>query len=177
MPSQLVGQPASLSTAFIDCLMREGAVRQRHGSGLEGSQDSDKGRGKAGGMAAEFQTSHVSAWAAWRMGCLALARHLSWPRYLNEWSLWRLQQSCVGHSPSFLVCEMNYTEWSRGRKVNVKVVPSTYPEAGGHQKLQEGRWEEVFSRDISFFQAYWGYKTQSYAILVLISGFSLQKKS
>lgn len=64
MPSQSVGQPASQSTTVPDCLMREGAVRQRHGLKLEGSQDSDKGRGKVGGMAMEFQRGSVAARAA-----------------------------------------------------------------------------------------------------------------
>lgn len=64
MPSQLVGQPASQSTTVPDCLMRESAVRERHGLELEGSQDSDKGRGKAGEMATEFQRGSVPARAA-----------------------------------------------------------------------------------------------------------------
>lgn len=59
MPSQPLGQPASLSI-LIDCLMREGAERQRHGSGLEGSQHGDKGRDKAGGVSKEFQRGNMS---------------------------------------------------------------------------------------------------------------------
>lgn len=61
MPSQPAGQPASQSTTAPDCLMREGAARQRHGMELEGSQYSDKGRGKVGGMATEFQKGSVPA--------------------------------------------------------------------------------------------------------------------